>query len=148
MYTNICSNFLLLNQIIIFAGESLSAIFSIEATKSIEQTHQKNSGESSGCLEEMVPDGNVLSAQAAETIFYYEHINIISVLLAGTIVSIKDVDQHMYVAVDRAESGYNLVGAIHYSLVGERALFRVCSALIHYVCLAILKGLELCEVFS
>nr|XP_009789529.1 PREDICTED: uncharacterized protein LOC104237139 isoform X2 [Nicotiana sylvestris] len=86
-------------QIIIFAGESLSAIFSIEATKSIEQTHQKNSGESSGCLEEMVPD--------------------------GTIVSIKDVDQHMYVAVDRAESGYNLVGAIHYSLVGERALFRV-----------------------
>ncbi|XP_055802836.1 uncharacterized protein LOC129872026 isoform X2 [Solanum dulcamara] len=86
-------------QIILFAGESLSAILSAEATKSIEQTYQKNSGESSGSLDEMVPD--------------------------GTIVSIKDVDQHMYVAVDRAESGYNLVGAIHYSLVGERALFRV-----------------------
>ncbi|MCD7448865.1 hypothetical protein HAX54_046959 [Datura stramonium] len=86
-------------QIILFAGESLSAIFSVEATKSTEQTHQKNSGESSGSLDDMVPD--------------------------GTIVSIKDIDQHMYVAVDRAESGYNLVGAIHYSLVGERALFRV-----------------------
>lgn len=71
--------------------------------------------------------------------FSYEHINVINIFLAGTIVSIKDVDQHMYVAVDRAESGYNLVGAIHYSLVGERALFRVCSAFIHYVCLAILK---------
>ncbi|XP_049346199.1 uncharacterized protein LOC125810757 isoform X2 [Solanum verrucosum] len=87
-------------QIILFAGEVLSAVFSVEATKSIEQqTHQKNSGESTRSLDEMVPD--------------------------GTIVSIKDVDQHMYVAVDRAESGYNLVGEIHYSLVGERALFRV-----------------------
>ncbi|KAH0664621.1 hypothetical protein KY284_029552 [Solanum tuberosum] len=87
-------------QIILFAGEALSAVFSVEATKSIEQqTHQKNSGESTRSLDEMVPD--------------------------GTIVSIKDVDQHMYVAVDRAESGYNLVGEIHYSLVGERALFRV-----------------------
>lgn len=71
------------------------------------------------------------------TSFSYEHINAIRILLAGTIVSIKDIDQHMYVAVDRAESGYNLVGAIHYSLVGERALFRVCSAFIHYVCLHI-----------
>ncbi|KAM3252832.1 putative protein isoform X1 [Capsicum annuum] len=86
-------------QILLFAVESLSALFSVEATKNIEQTHQRNSGESSGSLDEMVPD--------------------------GTIVSIKDIDQHMYVAVDRAESGYNLVGAIHYSLVGERALFRV-----------------------
>ncbi|KAL3346536.1 hypothetical protein AABB24_025135 [Solanum stoloniferum] len=87
-------------QIILFAGEALSAVFSVEATKSIEQqTHQMNSGESTRSLDEMVPD--------------------------GTIVSIKDVDQHMYVAVDRAESGYNLVGEIHYSLVGERALFRV-----------------------
>ncbi|XP_060196085.1 uncharacterized protein LOC132625246 isoform X2 [Lycium barbarum] len=91
-------------QIILFAGESLSAIFCVEATKSIEQTHQKNSGEYSRSLDErsldeMVPD--------------------------GTIVSIKDIDQHMYVAVDNAESGYNLVGAIHYSLVGEKALFRV-----------------------
>lgn len=86
-------------QIILFAGESLSAVFSVEATKNIEQTHQKNSGECCGSLDEMVPD--------------------------GTIVSIKDVDQHLYVAVDREESGYNLVGAIHYSLVGERALFRV-----------------------
>lgn len=71
--------------------------------------------------------------------FSYEHINVISILLAGTIVSIKDIDQHMYVAVDRVESGYNLVGAIHYSLFGERALFRVCPSSIHYVCLAILK---------
>lgn len=33
----------------------------------------------------------------------------------------------MFIAVDRAESGYALVGEIHYSLAGERALFRVIS---------------------
>lgn len=49
--------------------ESLSALFSVEATKNIEQTHQRNSGESSGSLDEMVPDGNVLSVQVAKHIF-------------------------------------------------------------------------------
>lgn len=83
----------------------------------------------------MVPDGIFFRLWLQNPSFCYEHINVVSILLAGTIVSIKDVDQHMYVAVDRAESGYNLVGAIHYTLVGERALFRVGSAFIHYVIL-------------
>ncbi|XP_030975282.1 uncharacterized protein LOC115995020 isoform X4 [Quercus lobata] len=43
----------------------------------------------------------------------------------GAIVAIQDVDQHMYITVEEGDNKYNLVGAVHYSLVGERALFRV-----------------------
>lgn len=32
----------------------------------------------------------------------------------------------MYFAIDGEENKYSLAGAVHYSLVGERALFRVC----------------------
>lgn len=31
----------------------------------------------------------------------------------------------MYIAVEDSESGYDLVGTMHYSLMGERSLFRV-----------------------
>lgn len=40
-------------------------------------------------------------------------------------MAIQDVHQHMYFAVDGEENKYSLVGTAHYSLVGERALFRV-----------------------
>ncbi|KAL3833397.1 hypothetical protein ACJIZ3_008133 [Penstemon smallii] len=43
----------------------------------------------------------------------------------GTIVAIQDVDQHMYIAVEGGEGRYDIAGSIHYSLVGECALFRV-----------------------
>jgi hypothetical protein len=43
----------------------------------------------------------------------------------GAIVAIQDVHQHMYFTVEGGENKYSLVGADHYSLVGERALFRV-----------------------
>ncbi|XP_062102259.1 uncharacterized protein LOC133812291 isoform X2 [Humulus lupulus] len=43
----------------------------------------------------------------------------------GSIVAIQDVHQHMYLAVDGEHNKYSLVGTAHYSLVGERALFRV-----------------------
>lgn len=43
----------------------------------------------------------------------------------GTIVALQDVDQHMYISVRTAESGYGIAGTFHYSLVGDRALFRV-----------------------
>ncbi|XP_038970270.1 uncharacterized protein LOC103709193 isoform X2 [Phoenix dactylifera] len=43
----------------------------------------------------------------------------------GAIVAIWDLHQHMYFAVEDREKKYRLVGALHYSLVGERALFRV-----------------------
>lgn len=45
----------------------------------------------------------------------------------GAVVAIKDMHQHMYFAVESLENMYRLGGAIHYSLVGERALFRVCN---------------------
>ncbi|KAK9108745.1 hypothetical protein Sjap_016805 [Stephania japonica] len=43
----------------------------------------------------------------------------------GAIVAIQDLHQHMYFAVEGVEDKYYLSGAIHYSLIGERALFRV-----------------------
>lgn len=43
----------------------------------------------------------------------------------GAIVAIQDINQHTYFSVEGKEGRYNLAGAIHYSLVGERALFRV-----------------------
>lgn len=43
----------------------------------------------------------------------------------GTIVAIEDVFQHMYIAVENSESKHSLVGTMHYSLVGERSLFKV-----------------------
>ncbi|XP_050206496.1 uncharacterized protein LOC126656072 [Mercurialis annua] len=43
----------------------------------------------------------------------------------GAIVAIQDVHQHLYFTVEGGENKYNLVGMIHYSLVGEKALFRV-----------------------
>lgn len=47
------------------------------------------------------------------------------IIFIGAIVAIQDVDQHMYITVEEGDNKYNLVGAVHYSLVGERALFRV-----------------------
>nr|XP_010908092.2 uncharacterized protein LOC105034577 isoform X2 [Elaeis guineensis] len=43
----------------------------------------------------------------------------------GAIVALRDLHQHMYFAVENRQKKYCLVGAQHYSLVGERALFRV-----------------------
>ncbi|PIA55552.1 hypothetical protein AQUCO_00700091v1 [Aquilegia coerulea] len=43
----------------------------------------------------------------------------------GAIVAIQDLHQHTYFAVDGLENIYRVIGAIHYSLVGEKALFRV-----------------------
>ncbi|KAJ0963386.1 hypothetical protein J5N97_028508 [Dioscorea zingiberensis] len=43
----------------------------------------------------------------------------------GAIVAIKDLHQHLYFAVEAVGKKYRLVGVLHYSLVGERALFRV-----------------------
>ncbi|XP_031116040.1 uncharacterized protein LOC116019835 isoform X2 [Ipomoea triloba] len=86
-------------QMILFAGESISALYSNDTSKGVEQRHWSSSQESDGSMNHSVPD--------------------------GTIVAIEDVCQHMFIAVDRAESGYALVGEIHYTLAGERALFRV-----------------------
>lgn len=42
-------------------------------------------------------------------------------------MALRDLHQHMYFAVENREKKYCLVGAQHYSLVGQRALFRVCN---------------------
>ncbi|XVF61920.1 hypothetical protein PTKIN_Ptkin08bG0173700 [Pterospermum kingtungense] len=43
----------------------------------------------------------------------------------GAIVAIQDVHQHLYFMVEGGENKYAVGGVVHYSLVGERALFRV-----------------------
>uniref|UniRef100_A0A803MCN6 Vacuolar protein sorting-associated protein 13 VPS13 adaptor binding domain-containing protein n=1 Tax=Chenopodium quinoa TaxID=63459 RepID=A0A803MCN6_CHEQI len=43
----------------------------------------------------------------------------------GAIVAIQDVHQHLYVTVENMQNKYKLRGAVHYSLAGKRALFRV-----------------------
>ncbi|KAJ4788105.1 hypothetical protein LUZ62_039351 [Rhynchospora pubera] len=43
----------------------------------------------------------------------------------GAIVAIMDLDQHMYMAIEAVESKFFVVGVLHYSIAGERALFKV-----------------------
>lgn len=43
----------------------------------------------------------------------------------GAIVAVQDVHQHLYFTVEGGENKYTLGGALHYSLVGEKALFKV-----------------------
>ncbi|XP_038718872.1 uncharacterized protein LOC120011821 isoform X2 [Tripterygium wilfordii] len=43
----------------------------------------------------------------------------------GALVVIQDVHQHMYFTVEGEANNYSLVGSVHYSLAGEKALFRV-----------------------
>ncbi|KAG0467159.1 hypothetical protein HPP92_018739 [Vanilla planifolia] len=43
----------------------------------------------------------------------------------GAIVAIQDVQQHMYFAIEPVGKKYQLVGALHYFLVGKKALFKV-----------------------
>jgi hypothetical protein len=40
-------------------------------------------------------------------------------------VAIRDLDQQMYISVKNTGIQYQVVGAYHYSLAGEHALFRV-----------------------
>ncbi|KAL7193185.1 hypothetical protein ACSBR2_024904 [Camellia fascicularis] len=86
-------------QMLLSTVESLSGVFSKEASGNVEQRQWSSNQESDRSLDETVPD--------------------------GALVAIQDVHQHMYMSVEGVESKYNLVGTIHYSLVGERALFRV-----------------------
>nr|XP_027078658.1 uncharacterized protein LOC113701943 [Coffea arabica] len=86
-------------RMILSVVESLSGVYSEEKSSNSTQRRWSLKQESEGSFREKIPD--------------------------GSIVAIEDVYQHTYIAVEEAESGYNLVGKIHYSLVGERALFRV-----------------------
>ncbi|XP_052203810.1 uncharacterized protein LOC127809144 isoform X3 [Diospyros lotus] len=79
--------------------ESLSGVSSHETSRNVKKRRWSSDQESDGSVNETVPD--------------------------GAIVAIQDVNQHMYMAVEGLDCKYSLVGAVHYSLVRERALFRV-----------------------
>ncbi|XP_058010533.1 uncharacterized protein LOC110658088 isoform X2 [Hevea brasiliensis] len=78
---------------------SLSGGYNEETTNDLKRRSWSSGQEADNSLEDMVPN--------------------------GAIVAIQDVHQHMYFAVEGEESKYNLVGIIHYSILGEKALFRV-----------------------
>jgi hypothetical protein len=40
-------------------------------------------------------------------------------------VAVKDVHEHLYLAVEKMDNTYRLTGVLHYTLVGEQALFKV-----------------------
>ncbi|PON54074.1 Vacuolar protein sorting-associated protein [Parasponia andersonii] len=87
-------------KMILIIVSSVSGVFSKTTTSDLNKKQRSsNQEESNSNVEAMVPD--------------------------GSIVAIQDVHQHMYFAVDGEENKYSLVGSTHYSLVGERALFRV-----------------------
>lgn len=86
-------------QMILSIDVSFSEVSKKDTTSNAKQRQWHNNPESDRSLEETVPD--------------------------GAIVAIQDVHQHIYFAVESVEDKYILSGAIHYSLVGERALFRV-----------------------
>ncbi|KAL8476053.1 hypothetical protein ACS0TY_028647 [Phlomoides rotata] len=81
------------------ASESCSKVLGREGTSNADSRQRSYNQEPEDEIEEMVPD--------------------------GTVVALQDVDQHMYISVRAAESGYDIAGTVHYSLVGDRALFRV-----------------------
>ncbi|KAK7251111.1 hypothetical protein RIF29_34030 [Crotalaria pallida] len=86
-------------QSILLMASSLSLLSSENTTKELERNHRSTSQDVENSLEALIPD--------------------------GAIVAIQDVNQHMYLAVEGEEKTFNIGGVIHYSLVGERALFRV-----------------------
>ncbi|KAJ1381023.1 Vacuolar protein sorting-associated protein 13, SHR-binding domain [Sesbania bispinosa] len=76
------------------------SVYEVQDTiKGLEGNHWSTSHEVDNSFEAMIPD--------------------------GAIVAIQDVNQHMYFTVEGEEKTFSIGGAIHYSLVGERALFRV-----------------------
>ncbi|XP_029127816.1 uncharacterized protein LOC109800070 isoform X2 [Cajanus cajan] len=86
-------------QTILSMSSSVSGISNQNTIKKLERNHWSTSHEVDNSLEAMIPD--------------------------GAIVAIQDVNQHMYFTVEGEEKTFSVGGVVHYSLVGERALFRV-----------------------
>ncbi|KAI4327520.1 hypothetical protein L6164_019969 [Bauhinia variegata] len=86
-------------QAILSTASSFSGASSQKATGEVDGNHWSTNQEFDNNLEAMIPN--------------------------GAIVAIRDVSQHMYFTVEGEERNFNVGGTIHYSLVGERALFRV-----------------------
>ncbi|KAL2333639.1 hypothetical protein Fmac_014852 [Flemingia macrophylla] len=86
-------------QTILSMSSSLSGISNQNTIKKLERNHWSSSHEVDNNLEAMIPD--------------------------GAIVAIQDVNQHMYFTVEGEDNTFSVGGVVHYSLVGQRALFRV-----------------------
>ncbi|KAL5715065.1 hypothetical protein ACHQM5_016944 [Ranunculus cassubicifolius] len=86
-------------QMILSLIEPLSGGLSEESAGNSEQRIQPRDQESDNVLEHKIPD--------------------------GAIIAIQDLHQHTYLAVEDVDNNYQVTGTIHYSLVGEKALFRV-----------------------
>ncbi|MED6185146.1 hypothetical protein PIB30_054181 [Stylosanthes scabra] len=85
-------------QTILSMASSVS-LLSRQNTRASERNHWSTSHDADSSLEAMIPD--------------------------GAVVAIQDINQHMYFTVEGEENSFSIGGVIHYSLVGERALFRV-----------------------
>ncbi|QHO47810.1 Vacuolar protein sorting-associated proteinb [Arachis hypogaea] len=85
-------------QTILSMASSVS-LLSLQNTRASERNHWSTSHNADNSLEAMIPD--------------------------GAVVAIQDINQHMYFTVEGEENSFSIGGVIHYSLVGERALFRV-----------------------
>lgn len=86
-------------QLILSMISSISGVSSDEVSSKSSERRRSSSQESDNSIEAMVPN--------------------------GAIVAIQDVHQHMYFTVECGETKCSLGGVLHYSLAGERALFRV-----------------------
>ncbi|XP_065873049.1 uncharacterized protein [Euphorbia lathyris] len=86
-------------QMLLSMVSSFSSTYNEDPTNDLKQRSWSFNQEDYNSLEDMIPN--------------------------GAIVAIQDVHQHMYFTVEATENNYSLVGAIHYSLVGDKALFRV-----------------------
>ncbi|GMH25239.1 hypothetical protein Nepgr_027082 [Nepenthes gracilis] len=87
-------------QMLMDTVESLSKVFAKEAPNSLQK--------------KILPSINRETENVVE-----------AAVLDGAIVAIQDIHQHLYITVECAGNKYSLAGSIHYSLVGERALFKV-----------------------
>ncbi|GAB4847045.1 hypothetical protein Ancab_026057 [Ancistrocladus abbreviatus] len=68
---------------------------------------------------------NALQNQIQPSIFQETENRSVAAVHDGAIVAIRDVYEHLYITVECLAGKYSLAGGIHYSLVGERALFKI-----------------------
>lgn len=111
-----------MHQMLLSMISSFSEVFGEEVISESDRRHWSSDEEFKNSVETMIPNGIPLNLCHLQN-RGLELTNII--ICTGAIVAIQDVHQHMYFTVEGNENKYSLAGAVHYSLVGENALFRV-----------------------
>lgn len=113
---------------------SLSELVSNETTSKSNERRWSSSQDFENSMETMIPNGNFISLSVNIFLEKLTKLELIALMIfIGAIVAIQDIDQHMYFTVEGGENEYSLGGAVHYSLVGERALFRVWNFSMVYI---------------